>query len=264
MVDEEEKTKLKELISSGSEIAGAAVGGALGFVAAGPAGGAIAAAGGAMIGKAFNKIGAEIHDRFLGPREQVRVGATTAFAIEKIKEKLEDDNEPRSDGFFDGGDMDRSSADEVFEGALLKSKAAYEEKKLKHIGLFVGNIAFDSALSAERASYYLNLVERLTYRQLCLLTIINSASQFGLRVEQLTNKRGTPEGWGVLQEINELYSLSLLRQLNEKGENDLFWGLGAIRPGRMALTRLGLDLVKYFELNLIPQNELKNIAAMLR
>lgn len=264
MSQDQEKQKLSELITSGSDIAGAAVGGALGFLAAGPVGAAAAAVGGTAVGKVIGRVGVELHDRFLGPREEKRVGATTAFAIEAIKGMLEEGKTPRQDGFFDEDESARSSADELFEGALIKSKSAYEEKKIRFIGAFFGSVAFTPELSPERANYYLNLVERLTYRQLRLLIILNRGREFGLRAEGLTNQRVNPEAWGLLQEINELHDLSLLRQLNEKRERDLFWGLGAIKPGKMELTRLGLDMIEYFELNKISEHELAQEVEMLR
>ena len=256
--------KIIKLINSGSEIAGAAVAGALSSLAGDPAGSAAAAVGGVVIAKVISKVGAELHDRFLGPREEARIGATIAYAIERIKERLDEGESPRQDGFFDNNESNRSSAEEVYEGALLKSKTAYEEKKIKHIGIFLGNVAFSPELSAERANYYLNLVERLTYRQLKLLVVINRGKEFGLRTSSLVNQRVNPEEWSLLQELNELHNLSLLRQLTEKRDLDLFWGLGAIKPGRMELTRLGLDMVEYFDLNKIPRSELVNVIDMLK
>ncbi len=264
MSQDEEKKKLSELISSGSDIAGAAVGGALGFLAVDPIGAAAAAVGGIAVGKAIGRVGVELHDRFLSPREEIRVGATAAFAIENIKKRLKEGEAPRMDGFFDEEESTRSSADEVFEGALIKSKSAYEEKKIRFIGVFLGNVAFTPDISPERANYYLNLVDRLTYRQLKLLVIINRGRELGLRTLNLTNQRVNPEVWGLLQEINELHDLSLLRQLNNQRKLDLFWGLGAIKPGKMELTRLGLDMVEYFNLNEIEEQELTQEVEMLK
>ena len=77
--------KLKGMISSGGDIAGAAIGGALGFLASGPVGAAIGGAGGAMAAEAIRKIGNEAAERLLGPREKVRVGGAIAIAAEHIR-----------------------------------------------------------------------------------------------------------------------------------------------------------------------------------
>ena len=64
---------IKSLIRSGSEIAGAAAGGALGFFAAGPVGAAAGSVGGAVITQGLSRLGAEIKKRILGDREEVRI-----------------------------------------------------------------------------------------------------------------------------------------------------------------------------------------------
>lgn len=74
--EEEPKSRrtLRALITGGAEIAGGAIGGALGFLAAGPAGAAALGAGGSVAGLALSHVGEDIADRFLGPREKVRIG----------------------------------------------------------------------------------------------------------------------------------------------------------------------------------------------
>jgi hypothetical protein len=261
---DEKNEKTKKLIENGVEIAGAAVGGALGFLAAGPIGSAAAAAGAHTITKVISHIGSELHDRLLGHRERVRVGATTVYAIESINEKLRSGGRLREDGFFKCYNSNRSSADEIFEGALIQSKTSYEERKIRYIGAFISNVAFNQNISSDRANYFLKLVDRLTYRQLQLLVIINNSEKLNLRCHDLKNVNTSPEMWSLLQEINELHDLSLLRQLNDKQERDMFWGLGAIKPQKMKLTRIGLDLLENFELYKIPDEENKKIAEMLK
>ena len=73
--------KIKSLLSSGSEITGAAAGSAIGFFIGGPVGAAIGGASGVVTSKVLS----DIADRLLSGREKVRVGATAIFALEKIK-----------------------------------------------------------------------------------------------------------------------------------------------------------------------------------
>ena len=61
-------SNFRALIDSGADIAGGAIGRALGFLAAG--------AGGVAVAAALKKVGDEVSKRFLNPREQVRVGET--------------------------------------------------------------------------------------------------------------------------------------------------------------------------------------------
>lgn len=98
---EDKNSGIRRLINTGAEIAGGAVGGALGFLAGGPAGAAILGASGAAAAAALKHIGEEASERLLGPREQVRVGGVLAIAAGEIHQRLERGESVRTDGFFD-------------------------------------------------------------------------------------------------------------------------------------------------------------------
>ena len=87
----QENDKAKEIIKAGAEIAGKAVGGALGFLAAGPLGAAGAgAAGGAVsvvIAKGAILLLGDIAHRHISHREVERIGATAAMALDAIQKK---------------------------------------------------------------------------------------------------------------------------------------------------------------------------------
>ncbi len=85
---------IRRLITSGAEIAGGAVGGALGFLAGGPSGAALLGAGGAAAAMALKHIGQEASERLLGPREAVRVGGVLALAAGEIRQRLEAGKKP--------------------------------------------------------------------------------------------------------------------------------------------------------------------------
>lgn len=132
----DEKQMLKTVIEDGIEITGAAGGAALGFLVAGPAGAAGVAAGGYVATKALKRIGIEIYNKVIGKREKTRIGASTIYAADKIREKIHNGNSIREDGFFDTHGIKRANAEEIFEGVLLKSKDSYQELKVKHYGEF--------------------------------------------------------------------------------------------------------------------------------
>lgn len=68
MVNDEGKSnqRIRNLIDSGAEIAGGAVGGALGFLAGGSIGAALLGAGGAVAARTLKHIGNEVSERLLG------------------------------------------------------------------------------------------------------------------------------------------------------------------------------------------------------
>jgi len=251
-------SKIERIIEWGGEIVGATSGAVIGTLLGGPIGATIGAGGGLILQEVFVKAGTEFSQRVLAPRERMRVGAATYYAIEAIKRKLEGEEHPRDDGFFEAELGFRSKADEILEGVLLKSKDAFEEKKIVHLGRFYANVAFSKEISAERSSLFLYLFERLTFRQLCLIQVISQPHRYRLRASELSNKRIIPEAWAALQEIYEMTRMNLVRQeIASGGQVDLFWGLGAIAPQRLRLTSLGLDMNLYFSLNEIAKEDLE-------
>jgi hypothetical protein len=130
-----ESSLARELLESGSDLAGATTGAAIGLLG-GPGGAIEGAAAGVAVTRALKRVGAELKQRFLSPREQVRVGAAFAYAGAAIREALDRGQLPRSDGFFDEAADNRPKAEELLEGVLLKARDSYEEKKL----LLLGNL----------------------------------------------------------------------------------------------------------------------------
>jgi hypothetical protein len=123
------------LIAAGSDLAGAAVGGALGTLG-GPLGVAVGAGGGVVVTRALKRVGAEIQQRWLAPRQRLRAGGAFAIAVNEIMERLESGAHVRDDEFFTEGVDDRSSAEELLEGVLLHAAQAYEERNVPYLGQF--------------------------------------------------------------------------------------------------------------------------------
>jgi len=124
-----------------------------------------------MAARALRQLAVEFHERVLGPREEVRVGAAINFASAKIKEKLEAGEQPRQDGFFADAHDNRSTAKEVFEGVVLAAQREAEEKKVRLFGNLLANLAFARDVEREHANFLVRLGEDLSYRQLCLLAL---------------------------------------------------------------------------------------------
>ena len=133
-MDEEENKKALALIRSGTELAGAAVSGAIGFFAAGPVGAAAASAAGAAITKGSVKLIGDFADRQLSAREQQRIGATAALAFNKIQQQSENGQNLREAEFFSGSEHKRSSAEEILEGTLKASQRRIRRKKAEISG----------------------------------------------------------------------------------------------------------------------------------
>ena len=80
--------RTERLLSVGSEITGATVGCTLGFLGGVPLG----AVGGNVIGVVAAKLLQDVSHRMFSHREDVRIGATAAYAIDDIRRQLQAGN----------------------------------------------------------------------------------------------------------------------------------------------------------------------------
>ena len=256
----DKNTGIRRLINSGVEIAGGAVGGALGFLAGGPAGAALLGASGTAAAMALKHIGQEASERLLGPREEVRIGGVLAIAAQEIRQRIEAGESVRTDGFFEQKRTGRSDAEEVAESVLLKSQREPEEKKIPYMGHLLSSVAFDAEIGAHMAHQITKTAEQLTYRQLCLLKLAVVKDGFGLRAEDYRNQgQFQKELYQVLYECLDLYHRGLL---NFGG--GVAFGPTDVAPGKMTVQGLGADIYNLMKLSLIPNEDLFPIVAQLK
>lgn len=260
--DAQKKTsddKVRALIGEGADFAGAAVGGALGTLVAGPLGGAAGAVGGSAATKVLRELGHEAAERVLGPRERIRAGGAIALAASKIESRVERGDSIRQDGFFVAKHNGRSDADEVAESVLLKCQREAEEQKIPYMAFLIANIAFEPEISAGLAHQIVKTAEQLTYRQLCILKIAVFNSQYGLRESDYRGQGNFQRVlYELLYECVDLYNRSLI---NFKGE--VLFGPTDVKPGSMTIQGIGQDLFNQMGLATIPQTDLDPIIAEL-
>ena len=200
-----------ELLTAGSEVAGGVAGAAIGLIAAGPAGGLVGGGVGPLITYALKKLGNEVHQRMLAPREQQRIGGVIAFAIQRIKEKLDAGESIRTDGFFDSQPDSRSAADEVYEGVILAAQREHEEKKLPFMGNLIANLAFRPDIERGYANYLVRLGGELSYRQLGLFVVFALKDRSRLRQSDYrTEQLFPPLLLGLLHEAYDLEQRGLI------------------------------------------------------
>lgn len=257
---EKKYRRIRNLIDSGAEIAGGAVGGALGFLSGGPVEAAMFGAGGAAAAKALRHIGDETCERLLGPRERVRVGGVLAIAAAQIGERIKNGESLRDDGFFQEKWPRRSDAEEVAESILLKSQREPEEKKIPYMGYLLTNVAFQKEISAEMAHQLIKIAEQLTYRQLCILKLAKVKDNLRLKTGDYRGQGSfSKELYQILYECLDLYHRSLV---NFRGE--VIFGPTDVAPSRMTAQGLGGDIYNLMQLHLIPDDDLYRITEVLR
>lgn len=251
---------IRKLIGAGAEIAGAAVGGALGFLAAGPEGAAAGGAAGAVASSVLKHVGDEISERVLSPRERMRVGGVLALVASEVKSRIDSGQVPRSDEFFTAGAGGRSDADEVAEAVLLRSQREAEEKKLPYVAHLFASIAFDSNISAAMAHQLIKASEQLTYRQLCLLRLSAVKDSFGLRKGDYRGQ--TQFEISLLQVLYECLDLYTRGFVNFGGS--VAFGPTDVNPGQMTPQGLGAHLYNAMQLSTIPMTEIVAVAHALK
>lgn len=255
---------VRELISLGSDIAGAATGAAIGFLIGGPAGGIVGAAlvggAGAAVKDVLKNVGEEISERVLGPREKVRVGGTLAICATEIRKRMDAGQKLRDDGFFTPTTSGRSPADEVAESLLLKAQREAEERKLPYMGRLLASIAFDTSISPAMAHQLIKIAEHLTYRQLCLLRLAAVKDQFSLRQTDYRTFNGFDMHLiQLLYECADLYYHSLVNF----GAGALL-GLTDVIPGKMMPQGFGAALFNLMRLADMPDADLLPLIAQLQ
>ena len=266
----EENDGIRQLIYDGTAMlgsgAGAAVGAVLGLLG-GPGGAAVGGVAGKLIENLISKVGQEISERHLSTREKVRVGAAFTIAAAEIRQRIENGDSLREDGFFDEKQTGRSDAEEVAESVLLKAQREPEEKKIQYMGYLYASIPFDPEISAHVAHQLSKAAEQLTYRQLCILRLCAEKGNFGLPdILNLARDMSNPteELSEVLHEYWDLY----LRSFIDFGQGfDISmteFGPKGMIPEMADLQGMGEDLYNLMRLSLIPDKDIAPIAEQLK
>ena len=255
---------LRLLINRGAEIAGGAAGPAAGTVIgsllAGPAGAAVGGSIGTAATMAVKAIGHDLSARLLSPREEVRVGGVFTLAAAEIVERCRIGERVRDDGFFDTADDGRSDAEEVWESALLKSQREPEEKKLPYMAHLLANLAFNTEISAAMAHQMTKAAESMTYRQLCILQLSATKERFNLRRRSYEGQDDFSKAlYQLIYEYYDLYNRGLINF-----GSTLAAALVDVNPGAATPQALGVDMYCQMRLHLIPDGDLRPIAAHLR
>jgi hypothetical protein len=148
-------------------------------------GGPLGALAGAGVGLAIREVlltlGDEFEQRQLGPREKTRAGAALYWALREVEERLEDEQQPRTDGFFAPEDLGgRGRADELLEAVLTRAMAEHEERKLRHLGFLYGALVFREDLKPGHGNFLVEMAAHLTWEQLVLVALIHETPYCGL------------------------------------------------------------------------------------
>lgn len=265
----EKADRLRAFMTTGGKVVGGIAGAAVGLV-----GGPFVAAGAsAALSDVFERVGLELYERLLAPRQGARAAGALDVALVRIEERLREGEEPRDDGFFDADADGRVDAEEALEGTLLTAANSYEERKVPLLGRLFANVAFDASIRPAHANFLLRLADRLTYRQLVILAFFARTQTGGdyeaALLEWSPGEHGLPSP-ALSAEMRDLGDMRLLGGRQDDGSVTATWDTvrgGAWKPSTLVLVALmpvAETLHRLMELDRIPSEELDAVLAELR
>ncbi|MEQ8908943.1 MAG: hypothetical protein RIC95_07110 [Vicingaceae bacterium] len=255
-----DEDKLKTFLQKGSEISAGAVGGAIGLI-----GGPIGAIAGGTLGVLTGQILNEIIERKFSDRQKLRLAATTAFVFDGIASRINKGQTVRDDGFFDQAVFERSKAEELFEGTLIKCSTQYQEKKIKFISKIFEKAVFDKTISAESVNQLLEVSNSFSYRKLCLISLIGRRS---IDYRDLVLMRDVYSWYPtinfsvnlklLLQDLYELVNFGILKnQVLMVTNNEVI-------PDKLTLTEIGDSIFSVLDLVEIEKKDIDPIIEELK
>jgi hypothetical protein len=264
----EQEEKVKDIVETGTDIAGATTGAAIGLLVGGPPGALAGAAAGPAAARTLRGLAVEFRERVLGHREEVRVGAAISFASAKIKEKLDNGERPRQDGFFTDEQDNRSTAKEVFEGVVLAAQREAEEKKVRLYGNLLANLAFEQDINRSQANFLLRLGEGLSYRQLCLVSLFGRNTLLGVNNRLNLRRRSYREDWSTVATFDLIVLLQEAYDLYQRGivgnGTEAMISVADANPSVMSPLGAAINLYNLMELGTIPGDDLTPLVRLLR
>lgn len=263
--------RLRQMIETGVNVLGTTSSAVISAVTGNPEFSVGAAALGAT--DVYKRVGAEIANRLLGPREQARIGGVLALSAEVLREKLDQGCTLRTDNFFDTPSDGRSEADEILECVLRKAQAEYEEKKLPYYARFWANACISNSFDTAELNFLMKLSEQLTYKHFIIISMLGKI--VGSQYTEIENFRYPPHEYETDKEflesdtseipitlIAEMEHLDRLRciQFREKTRNDF----PTSRPPHIIHGIYGSALYKFMELYKIPESDCIPLATLLK
>lgn len=252
------KNITKEIIDTGSESLGGIAGVGIGFLIAGPVGGVLGAVGTTIITRLFKSVGSDIRERFLSPRESNRIGTAYEFAKQKIEENESKGIPLRNDNFFESVNNNRPASEEVLEGIFLTSQREFEEIKIRYLGNLYANVCFNQDISKEHANQLIRTANVLSFRQFCLLQLLNEryieSQKLNFKIRKLDKLEISLID--IIAEIHDLQQKGLvfIPTTFDGGDNS-----SPIQLDKLSITTSGLFFCKTLSLESIEKEKLDKL-----
>ncbi|WP_324277602.1 hypothetical protein [Blastococcus brunescens] len=144
------------------------------------------------------------------PRERVRAGAVLAFAVEYAATLHRNGRTGRTDGWFEPRPGSRPAADELAESVVAAARRSIEERRVRHLGYLLAEVAVSPDVDLELAGRALRLAESLSWRQLALLAGVGRRDRVPLPMAPLEDEPRAWAAWGAREDVTDLQTRGLL------------------------------------------------------
>jgi hypothetical protein len=144
------------------------------------------------------------------PRERVRAGAVLAFAVEHSVTLARGGRELRTDAFFAGRPGVRPAAGEVLEGIVTAARLSVDERRVRHLGYLLAEVAYSTDVDAELVGRALRLAEPLNWRQLAILAGVGRRERVAMPMETLPDEPPGWNGWAAREDVADLQRAGVL------------------------------------------------------
>jgi hypothetical protein len=240
------------------QVAGAASGAVVGAAVAGPVGAVIGSQLGGALGTmgvhTLTKVYQDFLERQLSPLQENRLKETVDYACDKAEEFQANGRKFRNDGYSDGSADNNVDAAVIAEMALFRIINEPESKKRPYLANIAIEMMYREGVSLEFGIRLYNIAERLSYRQLCILSIVGKGQRLpaGRMVTQGVQGSMPSEEVVITQEI-----LDMLGDFFDK----LSLVLDYDHP--LELTNFGRDAFELMGLTEIPQEDTASVIQTL-
>ena len=209
----------------------------------------------------------DISKRLISPSEIKRMRKTYKYFLIRYK-KIEKNKQNKKALLIK---INKEKYRELFEGALLKAKESYEEKKLPLIGYLIANSLFTNTPITNNIQSLI-YAEQLSYRQLCIIAVIGQNEWQGFH--KLTDKPlykqdrknlFDEEIEGIYSDLNHLLALGIIGQELSPGAGPTIpSGMFFIAPALLKLQYAGRLLHNGMMLDSINKKDIIKIVQLLR
>ncbi len=144
------------------------------------------------------------------PRERVRAGAVLAFAVEHSVTLARSGRRLRTDAFFAGRAGARPAAGEVLEGIVTAARQSAAERRVRHLGYLLAEVAYSTDVDAELVGRALRLAEHLNWRQLAILAGVGRRDRVPMPMAALEDEPAGWNAWAAREDVADLQRTGLL------------------------------------------------------